>query len=409
MPLNLKITWGAGASSARLLGLDDGITLSELKGVIAEKSGIETHRAQLKAGFPPKDVSGSDADPVVSLGITSGSALTVLERKAPPSPTLTPTQPSPPPPPSSVPSLPPSAAASSTSSVCAAPPAPPQLQQRQEPAADPALVQSLVDMGFEQGFAAKALEVAGGDVNTAVEICMSGDPAALVSDSGRAASTATAARIMVRRIIDADNSCLFNAVGYALRRKRKVGTELRQMITEAVRGSPEVYNEGILGKQPEEYCRWISDPKSWGGEIELSILSRKARAKGNGCRARGAGGLVVMITVVDIQTNNAYSYGEEHGFGRRLFIIYDGIHYDALAEAASETAPESDDVTVFDPSEKAKEILAKAVAADLKARNQYTDMGNASLKCMVCFKLLAGEKGALEHARATKHQNFGQV
>lgn len=42
----------------------------------------------------------------------------------------------------------------------------------------------MVDMGFEQGFAAKALEVAGGDINTAVEICMSGDPAALVSDSG---------------------------------------------------------------------------------------------------------------------------------------------------------------------------------------------------------------------------------
>lgn len=38
-----------------------------------------------------------------------------------------------------------------------------------------------------------------------------------------------------------------------------------------------------------------------------------------------------------------------------------------MAEAASETAPESDDVTVFDPSEKEKEILAKAVAADLKA------------------------------------------
>lgn len=140
-------------------------------------------RAQLKAGFPPKDVSGSEADPVVSLGITSGSALTVLERKAPPSPTPTPTQPSPPPPPSSVPSPPPSAAASSTTSVSAAKPAPPQLQRRQEPAADPALVQSLVDMGFEQGFAAKALEVAGGDINTAVEICMSGDPAALVSDS----------------------------------------------------------------------------------------------------------------------------------------------------------------------------------------------------------------------------------
>lgn len=35
-----------------------------------------------------------------------------------------------------------------------------------------------------------------------------------------------------------------------------------------------------------------------------------------------------MITVVDIQTNNAYSYGEDNGFDRRVFIIYDGIHYD---------------------------------------------------------------------------------
>lgn len=48
-------------------------------------------------------------------------------------------------------------------------------------------------------------------------------------------------------------------------------------------------------------------------------------------------------------------------------------------------------------------------AARAPQRNQFTDMGNASLKCMVCLKLLAGEKGALEHARATKHQNFGQI
>lgn len=35
-----------------------------------------------------------------------------------------------------------------------------------------------------------------------------------------------------------------------------------------------------------------------------------------------------MITVVDIQTNNAYSYGQELGFDRRIFLIYDGAHYD---------------------------------------------------------------------------------
>lgn len=35
-----------------------------------------------------------------------------------------------------------------------------------------------------------------------------------------------------------------------------------------------------------------------------------------------------MITVVDIQTNNAYSYGEADGHDRRVFVIYNGIHYD---------------------------------------------------------------------------------
>lgn len=256
------------------------------------------------------------------------------------------------------------------------------------------MVQSLVDMGFPQDFATRALEVAGGDINTALEICMGGNPEAFFGDGAGEVGTPVARKKMVRRIIDADNSCLFNAVGYALRRKRKVGSELRQMITEAVRGSPDVYNEGILGKTPEEYCAWISDSKSWGGEIELSILSKK---------------LVVMITVVDIQTNNAYSYGEERGLDRRVFLIYDGVHYDALAEASSETAPEVDDVTVFDPKAADKEDMAKVVAADLKSRNQFTDMGNADLKCMVCLKLLEGQTGALEHARATGHQNFGQI
>lgn len=41
MPLNLKISWGGGASSARLMGLEDGITLGGLKALISTKSGID--------------------------------------------------------------------------------------------------------------------------------------------------------------------------------------------------------------------------------------------------------------------------------------------------------------------------------------------------------------------------------
>lgn len=50
----------------------------------------------------------------------------------------------------------------------------------------------------------------------------------------------------------------------------------RQVICEAVREDPATYTEGFLGKDPEEYCRWISDPSRWGGAIELSILCRSA-------------------------------------------------------------------------------------------------------------------------------------
>lgn len=42
MPLNLKITWGEGASSARLLGLDDATTLGDLKALVNTKTGIDT-------------------------------------------------------------------------------------------------------------------------------------------------------------------------------------------------------------------------------------------------------------------------------------------------------------------------------------------------------------------------------
>lgn len=44
MPLNLKIVWGSGLSSARLMGLEDATTFGELKALIAGKSGIDPGR-----------------------------------------------------------------------------------------------------------------------------------------------------------------------------------------------------------------------------------------------------------------------------------------------------------------------------------------------------------------------------
>lgn len=136
---------------------------------------------QLKAGFPPKEVSGSETDPVVQLGITSGSAVTVLEQKAAPPAaapaapiaTATPALPSPPPPKSNF------ATASAPTPPIAS--APVYASPESHSGSSAEMVQSLVDMGFPQDYATRALEAAGGDIHTALEICMGGDPLAFMS------------------------------------------------------------------------------------------------------------------------------------------------------------------------------------------------------------------------------------
>jgi hypothetical protein len=39
-------------------------------------------------------------------------------------------------------------------------------------------------------------------------------------------------------------------------------------------------------------------------------------------------------------------YGESEGYLERVMLIYDGLHYDAMAVAAFEGAPEDLDITV---------------------------------------------------------------
>ena len=74
----------------------------------------------------------------------------------------------------------------------------------------------------------------------------------------------------LRRVIDADNSCLFNALSYACHRSRELFNppEWRNVASMVVQESSEQYSEAILGKTPEAYSQWIRQETSWGGEIE---------------------------------------------------------------------------------------------------------------------------------------------
>jgi ubiquitin thioesterase OTU1 len=200
---------------------------------------------------------------------------------------------------------------------------------------------------------------------------------------------------LTRRIIASDNACLFNAVGYVLSQSRTRAPELRRVIADAVAGDPVLFCEAALGRGNTEYCRWIQERDSWGGAIELSILSKHMGKE---------------ICACDIQTKRVDSYG--HGdWSERVFLLYDGLHYDALVVSVFAGAPEELDVTchpVDAPNAAALDAaVAELVAAAHEAR-AFTDTQGFTLRCTVCREGVRGQAAAAAHAAKTGHANFGE-
>lgn len=201
-------------------------------------------------------------------------------------------------------------------------------------------------------------------------------------------------RCIIRRIVPDDNSCLFSAVGYVFQGTRSTGSSLRSIVADAVLGDPIEWNEAILGKDPLEYSAWIQNPMRWGGAIELSILSKAFDAE---------------IAAFDVQTKRAYIYGEGSGYEKRALLLYDGLHYDALALCSREGGEEDEDTTLFAVGSETMEAVMEA-ASKLVARfheaKQFTDVANFQLRCGVCKIGLRGEREATQHAQQTGHTQF---
>lgn len=90
---------------------------------------------------------------------------------------------------------------------------------------------------------------------------------------------------------------------------------MREIIANAVASDPVEYSEAFLGRANTEYCKWILKPESWGGAIELSILSKFYGLE---------------IAVIDSINAIINRFGEDLHYAQRVFLIFDGIHYDPL-------------------------------------------------------------------------------
>lgn len=191
----------------------------------------------------------------------------------------------------------------------------------------------------------------------------------------------------------ADNSCLFTSIRFVLNGKvDNEGSEMmRHIIAQEVAADPQQYNDAVLGKSNAEYCTWIQKADSWGGAIEVSILSNYYG---------------IEIDVVDIQNAIINRFGEDKNFGLRVFLLFDGIHYDPLyMETSQSTAP----ATIFPVEELGVYQQAEQLANEAKSSRQFTNVDKFNLRCLQCDLMLVGQAQAQQHAKATGHANFGEI
>jgi ubiquitin thioesterase OTU1 len=193
---------------------------------------------------------------------------------------------------------------------------------------------------------------------------------------------------LVLRVMPDDNSCLFRSLGLCLLGGNiDAMTELRSIVASAVQADPETYSEIVLQRPRDEYCRWIQNPDSWGGYVDTKAIAEHFE---------------VDVVIVDVQTGHVIHSRESSQ--KRCYIVYSGIHYDALAVIRADM----DDITQFNADDEDVLKAAKKVADILKSRHYFTDTAGFALKCNDCGWTGNGENAAKAHGEATGHASFSE-
>ena len=254
---------------------------------------------------------------------------------------------------------------------------------------------------------------------------------------------------MARITVAGDGNCLFASVGFIVQgvHTPEAATRERESVAAALLSDPEAYTEAVLGRAPGEYLEMISRQGTWGGAIELSVLSklhqlevrlRVGRACGLGplrwieihlrgaqrqspvsghdsrratfCASPGPHPSLPpppprparQFHAIEVRSGHVYRFGEGAGYARIGFLFYNGLHYDPVAGAA---APHPRTFPREGPEQAAASAGALALAAAARAAGTYTDLAGFTLRCSECGVGVTGQAGAVRHAQDSGGHN----
>lgn len=217
-----------------------------------------------------------------------------------------------------------------------------------------------------------------------------------------------------RRIpIASNNSCLFSSINYLLHRGSVEIRVLRELVSCIIEGDPDTFNDITLDQPRATYLQWIRRDDSWGGYIELIAFSK----------AYG-----IQVIVIDVLSGRKDEYGDV-SMGRRIFLMYDGLHYDALAAEdvccclsyatpntehttpgglAEGTPPPETLVTIFDTNDVQSLEKAAAVVAEIWNARKFSSATQHPIECCICNKQLPNHEAVKLHALQTGHSRMSE-
>ena len=138
---------------------------------------------------------------------------------------------------------------------------------------------------------------------------------------------------LIKYSVPSDNSCLFSSIYFVLHNGKfdlSSNQYLRDLVATKIESDQNTYSEAILGRTNSDYCQWIRRGNqvkiqfffiqpfilddSWGGGIELSILTQEYE---------------IEICVINTESGGRIDYfGEDRNFPHRVFLLYHNLHYD---------------------------------------------------------------------------------
>ncbi len=197
----------------------------------------------------------------------------------------------------------------------------------------------------------------------------------------------------IRREVDADNSCLFSSIAYLIDRSNfneESSLKFRQIIIDYL--LDDQFDSTLLDQPKDNYIEFIQNPKNWGGALEVKMFSEIFKKQ---------------IVCIDVKTNRADIYGEDKEYPQRIYLLYNGIHYDPLVMNFDTGSDPSSDITIFDSNDSETFELMKCLLLEYKNQGEFVEF--YSLECNACTEKFKNENEAVEHSINYNHWDFSQI